>query len=270
MSFRWFPLAICTKHFWCNAYRLWYGVQPAIYTVVFVFSAAATPAQAEPASAAPAKTVQLDRFELAIKGYELKDRGHPPAPGSTVFVGSSTFTKWGEGLEREFKAFHAINRGFGGSTIPEVTHYADRIVIKYKPDVIVFYAGTNDIADGHSAEQVADDFKAFYKKVHAALPNAEIYFISISVAPSRLQWQSTYDEANKLIQEYINQNPAFLHFIDVRPVMLDSQGHLREDVFGLDRLHMKEAGYQLWVPVIRNALEQTQPIQGHRRGYLSH
>jgi len=202
------------------------------------------------------KDAPLDRFEGDIKRFEQQDKTNPPAANATVFVGSSTFTEWGSELEHQFKDFKAINRGFGGSTIPEAQHYADRIVTKYKPAKIVFYAGTNDIADGHSAQRVSDDFKLFCKKVRAALPVAEIYFVSISVAPSRMQWEQTYDLANKLIEQYIRENPH-LHFVDVRPVMRDKKGQLREDLFLFDRLHMKPAGYALWAPIIRQALQAT-------------
>ncbi|MFX6269910.1 hypothetical protein ABTF75_18990, partial [Acinetobacter baumannii] len=68
----------------------------------------------------------IDRFEPAIVKFEDDDKHSMPAPGGTLFIGSSTFTHW-KTLEEEFKDFKAINRGFGGSTIPEVNHYLDRI-----------------------------------------------------------------------------------------------------------------------------------------------
>jgi len=79
-----------------------------------------------------------------------------------------------------------INRGFGGSQICDSTEFADRIVIKYKPGLIVFYAGDNDINAGKSAEQVHVDFTAFVAKVRESLPKAPILFISIK--PSIARW----------------------------------------------------------------------------------
>ena len=117
----------------------------------------------------------LDRFETSIKAFENRDKTSVPKVGSTIFVGSSTFAHW-KTLESDLSDCNAINRGFGGSTIPEVNHYVDRIVINYKPSRIVFYAGTNDIAEGHGAKRVFDDFAEFVIRVHSALPHTSNLF----------------------------------------------------------------------------------------------
>jgi lysophospholipase L1-like esterase len=47
-----------------------------------------------------------------------------------------------------------------------------------------------------------------------------------------------------------------LRYIDVTPVMHDSDGTLKESLFGRDRLHMTQAGYDAWTPIIERALRQ--------------
>ena len=66
-----------------------------------------------------------------------------------------------------------------GSLAADSVRYADRIVIPYKPRMVVFYAGDNDVEANHTPQQIADDFTAFDRKVHAALPETQIVFISI-------------------------------------------------------------------------------------------
>jgi len=197
-------------------------------------------------------STNLDRFEGAVQNFEQLDKQKPISPGGTVFIGSSTFTKW-TGLEKQFSEFRAINRGFGGSTIPEVDHYLDRVLFKYKPANVVLYAGTNDIADGRSGRQVFDEFVQFVRDVKEHLPNVEIYVISMSVAPSRISYEKEFDTGNGLIRHYVMTN-AHLHYIDVTPVMHRTDGKLKENLFGIDRLHMNSRGYALWVPVIQKAL----------------
>jgi lysophospholipase L1-like esterase len=194
----------------------------------------------------------VDRFEFAIKQFESRDRTAMPDPGRTLFIGSSTFAHW-HSLEQDLKECNALNRGFGGSTIPEVNHYIDRIAINYKPARVVFYAGTNDIADGHSAKRISDDFIEFASKVHSSLPQTQIYFISMSVAPSRMQWKSVYDEGNQLIRQYATRT-NYIHYIDVLPVMRTADGKLKEEYFLPDRLHMTSEGYAQWTPIIKAAL----------------
>ena len=198
------------------------------------------------------KEPPVNRFEWQIKFFEVRDKAAPPPQNGTLFVGSSTFTKWTE-LENVFRDFKAINRGFGGSTIPEINNYVDRIVTKYKPSRIVFYAGTNDIAEGHSGKQVSADFQTFLRKIQSALPDTEVYFISMSMAPCRERFASEYDAGNSLIHS-LAEHTAHCHYIDVTAAMHDANGNLRQDYFGADRLHMTADGYRVWTPLIRQAL----------------
>ncbi len=195
----------------------------------------------------------LDRFESEIEAFEIQDKARPQPPtGQTLFIGSSTFAHW-QTLEQDFSDLHAINRGFGGATIPEINYYEKRLVAKYHPAKIVFYAGTNDIADGRSGTQVCADFVRFVQSVHKDVSDADIYFISMSVAPSRLSKQAEFDNGNALIRAYIKADPK-LHYIDVVPVMRDGDGQLKTEYFGPDHLHMSSAGYAAWMPIIRSAL----------------
>lgn len=186
--------------------------------------------------------VPLDRFESEIQAYEALPL---PPPGGTVFAGSSTIRLWGTDLEREFAEFQAINRGFGGATIAEITHYYPRLIAPLKPRRILFYAGTNDVAEGHSAQQIVRDYAAFCK-----LAQAPVTFISMSIPPSRAELTPVYREANRLIQE------AGFAYLDVSRCVQDARGRPREELFLEDRLHMRPAGYALWVPIIRGYLER--------------
>jgi lysophospholipase L1-like esterase len=200
----------------------------------------------------PAASEKIDRFEGEIKAYEAKDKSKPVKPGETLFIGSSTFRLW-TNLEKEFQNEHAVNRAFGGATIDEINHYANRIVIPYKPSRIVFYAGTNDLANGDSAKDVYNDFLEFERIVHKALPNTKIYFVSVNPGPSRVKLQKLYDETNRLVSAEARRSHKF-KFVDIRPVMYDSNGKLKEQLFGFDRLHMNKSGQDLWEPIIREAL----------------
>lgn len=200
----------------------------------------------------PAASDSIDRFENEIKAFEAGDKRKPVKPGETLFIGSSTFRLW-RNLEQEFQNEHAVNRAFGGATIDEINHYANRIVIPYKPSRIVFYAGTNDLADGDSAKDVYEDFLEFERIVHKSLPKTKIYFVSVNPGPSRVKLQKLYDETNSLVSREAQRSHRF-KFVDIRPVMYDSKGRLKEQLFGFDRLHMNKAGQDLWEPIIKDAL----------------
>ena len=61
-----------------------------------------------------------------------------------------------------------LNRGFGGSTLADVVYYMDRILLPYRPRLVVLYAGDNDLAAGRTPERVLGDYRAFVARLRAA------------------------------------------------------------------------------------------------------
>lgn len=66
--------------------------------------------------------------------------------------------------------------------------------------MVVLYAGDNDVASGHTPQQVLDDYKEFVGEVRRALPEVPIAFISIKPSPARLSYLSAMREANAFIR----------------------------------------------------------------------
>jgi hypothetical protein len=127
-----------------------------------------------PAADAP---VAGDKYEAAVKRFEEKDQASPPPKGAVLFYGSSSIAGWN--TAKHFPDLPTINRGIGGTQIADAVRYADRIAIPCAPRVIAFYAGDNDMAAKKTPEKVCEDFKALVKKIHDALPQTRIVFISI-------------------------------------------------------------------------------------------
>lgn len=187
-------------------------------------------------------------WEKDIQKFEAADKANPPKPGAILFIGSSSIEHWKD-VASDFPDKHVLNRGFGGSRIADSTYYASRIIVPYKPGMIVFYAGDNDINDGHSAQQVFDDYVAFVARVRKDLPATPIAYISIKPSPSRVKLLPVMTEANTKIRAYAAAHPHLL-YIDVASKMLDAGGQPRIDLFVEDRLHMNRAGYDLWRGII--------------------
>jgi len=188
-------------------------------------------------------------FENEIIAFEKADAANPPEKGGIVFTGSSSIRIW-KSLKTDFPGLNVINRGFGGSQVSDSVRYASRTVIPYAPRLVVFYAGTNDIASGKSAEKVFSDYKAFVLEVHAALPNTRIAYISNSPVPSRWKKWDVMKRANSLIKDYSRDEPG-LQYIDIVPLMLDANGQPRPELFQADMLHMNPKGYVIWAAAVR-------------------
>jgi lysophospholipase L1-like esterase len=199
----------------------------------------------EPSKANP------DQWREEIGRFAQLDEAKTPPAGGIVFVGSSSIRLWD--TDKSFPEAGVINRGFGGSLVCDSTHFADVLVVKYKPRLVVFYAGDNDINGGKSAEQVHVDFRAFVAKVRAALPEAKIAYISIKPSIARWDQREKQREANRLIAADCAED-EHLEFIDVWPVMLGEDGTPRKEMFVEDGLHLNATGYEAWVKLVQPVL----------------
>jgi lysophospholipase L1-like esterase len=193
------------------------------------------------------------RFETDIAAYERMSAETPLPENSTMFVGSSTWRLWGEQLEKDFAEFRAVNRGFGGSTIPDILHVMHRIITPHKPARILFFCGGNDIARGASSGETFDHFKTFLTKLWAESPHTEVFFVSVTGAPSRERFLEQTFRFNALVKEFA-ETTSKLHYIDTFATLVGEDGKADEKYFLQDRLHLNREGQERWIPVITQAL----------------
>jgi lysophospholipase L1-like esterase len=206
--------------------------------ILFLVSACAT--------AAPA--LDPTRFEADIRAFEAHDRASPPLLHGIVFVGSSSIKNWTD-VAADFPGLPVLNRGFGGSTLADVVYYADRIVLPYRPRLVVLYAGDNDLILGRTPAQLLDDYRAFVSRVRSAEPAARVVFVSIKPSPSRRAYLNRARETNRRIQAEIAHD-SLQTYVDVFTPMLGLTGQPRPELFVTDSLHMTRAGYLLWRRVL--------------------
>ena len=194
------------------------------------------------------KPPEADRWEAAIKAFEMQDQKSTPAAGANVFVGSSSIRMWK--LEGSFPQHACVNRGFGGSQLGDSVKYAERIVVAYKPRVVVVYTGDNDLNAGQTPEAVFTNYRAFRDKVHAALPETKIVFVAIKPSPSRWKLREKALDANRLIRDEIAKGKNQI-FVDVWTPMLSEDGMPRPELFLKDQLHLNDAGYAIWSKLVQ-------------------
>jgi len=194
------------------------------------------------------------RWEDTIKKFEAADAKSPPPQGGALFIGSSSIRGWD--LKKWFPQHgDTINRGFGGSHMADATYYAQRIAIPYRPRVIIVYAGDNDIAGGKSPRRVLKDYRAFVKKIHAALPETRIAYIAIKPSLARWKLVDKMRQANALVRKETETDER-LSFIDIDTPMIGDDGRPREELFVKDGLHLSDAGYKIWSDMVRPYLKK--------------
>lgn len=209
-------------------------------------------AQTTPEKPATSEAKKLP-FASEIEAFEAADKKAMPPQNGVLFLGSSSIRLW-KTLKEDFPELQVLNRGFGGSQISDSVLYFDRIVLPYKPRLIVFYGGTNDIAAKKTPEQVANDFAQLASKVRIFLPDTRLAYISAN--PSVLRWamDDKMVALNRLVKQYVDENNGKngkLSFLDTHDKLLGADGKPRPEILRADGLHLNDDGYKLWVSMLR-------------------
>lgn len=197
---------------------------------------------------------QQAAFFNDIQNFKKQDSINPPPQHAILFVGSSSFTKWKD-VQDYFPETKIINRGFGGSSLPDLIRYANDIIFPYNPKQVVIYCGDNDfvVSDTVTADVVISRVQKLFYLIRNKLPSTHIAYISIKPSPSRARFMQKAEAANKAIKHFLakQRNTAF---IDVYHLMLDGNGRPMPAIFLDDSLHMNAKGYLIWQKAIKPVL----------------
>lgn len=193
---------------------------------------------------------QTPPFFDDIQAFKQKDSISAPQKNAILFVGSSSFTKWTD-VQDYFPKYKIINRGFGGSTLPDVIRYAEDVITPYHAKQIVIYCGENDLAssDTVTGEMVLDRFKKLFNIIRNDNSAVPVAFVSLKPSPSRKHLWPKMETANKLIKSFLATQKKTA-FIDVYHKMFNKDGTVMQDIFIEDNLHMNAKGYAIWKKII--------------------
>jgi len=109
----------------------------------------------------------------------------PPSPGGIICLGSSHMQLW-KGVKEDLAPLIVHNYGIGGSRMNQAAdHFVENLAIPFKPRAVILYEGSNDINAGAKPEEVLANFRRLYGKLHAALPQARLYILSVVPSPGK-------------------------------------------------------------------------------------
>ena len=201
----------------------------------------------------PASLAQPYAKEIA--DFKKQDSLSFPESGQILFVGSSSFTLWKD-VQQYFPQHPIINRGFGGSTLLDVTRYEADIIFPYKPKQIVIYCGENDIANDSTVTGavVFERFKKLYDDIRLNLGKVPIVYVSMKPSPSRWHLRAKQTDGNERIRKFLRKKKRRAVFVDVWPGMLGADGKPREELYIADKLHMNAQGYIIWQKLLEPLL----------------
>jgi hypothetical protein len=197
-----------------------------------------------------AENVISQPFINEIKAFRRADSTSMPPQNAILLIGSSSFTNWKD-VAKYFPEHTIINRGFGGSSLPHMTMYAEDIIFKYNPKQIIIYCGENDLTGGPSitADTIFNRVKKLHQLIRSRYKKVPIAYISMKPSPSREKYLETMQKGNAMIKSFMEHEKRS-SYIDVYSSMLDANGKILTHIFLSDKLHMNAEGYKIWQGVI--------------------
>lgn len=205
---------------------------------------------------ASSKLLIAQPFIKEIKAFQIADSILMPPKKAILFAGSSSFRLW-KTIQADFPGYTIINRGFGGSSLPDVIRYTGEILFPYYPKQVVIYCGENDFAANPklSSDSVVERFKTLFKMIRKRFTTTHIAYVSMKPSPSRWKMKDQMIAANDGIKIYLKSQRR-TNYIDVWRPMIAENGEPMKDLFLSDSLHMNAKGYAIWQKAIEPALKK--------------
>lgn len=194
-----------------------------------------------------------------LRRFHEEDVALPaPAAGEkrVVFMGDSITQGWahyGVPPEPPVAGVTWVNRGISGQTTPQMVLRFQQDVIHLKPNVVVIFAGTNDIAGNTgdmTPEQTEDNLTTMAELAHAN--GIQVVLCSILPAfdfpwkPGRVPAQKIV-ALNSWIKSYAAEHGYV--YVDFYSAMVDARGGLPATL-SKDGVHPLPAGYAVMNPLI--------------------
>ena len=198
-----------------------------------------------------------DRYAADIAKFVAQDKATPPPQNALLIAGSSSARYWITAAE-DFKPYPVINRGFGGSKTTEVLSTMDRIALPYHPRLVIYFAGTNDLAGGSKAEDVLENIRQYVERLRKENSKAGFVIMAGLKSPKRKPHWAEFDKFNDLLQKFCAAGKN-LYYVDHNKVMNKPNGeaiaaYYREE--GDSALHANAAGYAEIVKLVRPVVDK--------------
>lgn len=201
--------------------------------------------------------------EACVSAIEEKYRGRT---GEIVFYGPSNIQMW-YSLEKDMLPYKAQNHGMGGCIDPEMIAFAPRMLYAFRPSVVFFQTGSNDLANGLSLEQILQNKKEMYGLYLEHMPDTKLVVMSGLPLPNRQEFWADTVKTNNLLKQMCEQTER-MYFMDATDAMLSETGpenmktgtgdgrYFTPEYFRADGIHLNKKGHDVWTARIKQILSE--------------
>jgi lysophospholipase L1-like esterase len=131
-----------------------------------------------------------------------------------------------------------LNRAIAGTVTQDMLDRMGQLVLPYQPRIVVYYCGSNDISAGEDTGPIIERTKRFIQILHEESPDTYFYYTSIHKAPEKRARWDVVEAVNREMERYSHQAKN-VGYIDLNPVLFDSRGNVRMNLFLGDGLHFR-------------------------------
>jgi lysophospholipase L1-like esterase len=194
----------------------------------------------------------LTRFQAAGTAM-LPLPGSGPGDRCAIwFIGSSTIHRWDD-LADDMAPWKIVKRGVDGATFPQLIERFANDPAKVPPRAIVLYAGENDLAGGARVEDIQRRLYEFLDTKNRMFGRIPVLLISLKPSPGRWSDRPEQVRYNAQVRKLVEEDLS-LSYIEIGPLLMD--GKRPGDHYHSDGIHLTQASYRLWAPVLKAALAQ--------------
>ncbi len=235
------------------------------FTVLFLLSTGcgnlSQPSQSKLNSLYPPESTTIEyHTHWTVPHYteRIKEfKANPLKYGDIVFIGNS-ITEGGNDWSEKFGIPNVVNRGISGDVTDGILKRLDEITF-FKPKAVLILIGINDLFNIYyhqqipSAEYVGENILKITEVIHKKSPETKIF--AQTVLPTSEDYlKDNIIIVNKMIKAF--QPEKDYEVIDLYEAFVNNEGLLKKDLT-YDGLHLNDAGYALWVEMVKPVLIST-------------
>lgn len=201
-----------------------------------------------------------NRYAIPIFENKTSQFNLLPIDSNDIIMLGNSITEHGEWTEL-FDNVNVKNRGIGSDITSGILTRLDNVV-NGKPAKVFIKIGTNDITLGHPEEEILENYKEIIQKLKTGTPSTKIYIQSILPVGGRQTAKGRRNLAIRALNLKLKEL-AWSHqllYIDLFPHFLDATQKELDEKFTADGIHLNGRGYQLWVDLIREHVEDKTAI----------
>lgn len=166
--------------------------------------------------------------------------------GKILLAGSSSIARWSSAASA-FSPYEIVNMAVSGSTAKQWSQWYKKMVLPYQPEVVVWYVGGNDLWKGKTPAETAKQITGIMLKIRKALPNTQIYFVSVAPNVKRKAIAQQIVTYNKKVKQFCGKYKKITY--------IDLASHFPKEGAKLsalleDGLHPNKKGYKIWNQVV--------------------